>query len=97
MHSPYLISSISEFAPEGVEGGLKRAADYSSVLRTIPFGASLLLARLKRGETGMEDIYEQDSHRAPARDIPFSEITIFWCMVATVVGVLLVMISNVVD
>jgi hypothetical protein len=55
------------------------------------------LARLKRGETGMEDIYEQDSHRAPARDIIFSEITIFWCMVATVVGVLLVMISNVVD
>ena len=76
---------------------MKRAADYRSVLRTIPFGASLLLARLKRGETGMEDIYEQDSHRAPARDIIFSEITIFWCMVATVVGVLLVMISNVVD
>jgi|KBSMisStandDraft_5_1062788.scaffolds.fasta_scaffold111666_4 hypothetical protein len=89
MHSPYLISSISEFAPEGVEGGLKRAADYRSVLRTIPFGASLLLARLTRGEMGMED--------TPARDILFSEITIFWCMVATVVGVLLVMISNVVD
>ena len=33
----------------------------------------------------------------PARDILFSEIMIFWCMVATVVGVLLVMISNVVD
>jgi len=45
----------------------------------------------------MDDIYEQESHGAPARDILFSEITIFWCMVATVVGVLLVMISNVVD
>jgi hypothetical protein len=64
--------------------------------RKIPSGASLL-AQLTQGETGMDDIYEQESHAAPARGLLFSEMAIFWCMVATVVGVLLVMISTVVD
>jgi hypothetical protein len=45
----------------------------------------------------MDDIYEQEPRTALAQRNLSSETAIFWCMVATVVCVVLVMIGSVVD